>query len=310
MQNLKEKYGNVKGKKDSMYLYILYNCPQEKLKEHVKKQLSTIERVSDSYKRKLFSSRYYLLRDMADENPEDHVYNCVIFISDIIDSYNLTKQQQTLLREYEHQEISYCYNDHFDLEYLNDMINCNDPYHVYRIHNNKIDHVKMTKTKKVVSDSKESKQLEIQEFIDQTLPPNKRFIMFGVSSKLKGFSDDRAYQIITKGLRDEEVIDLIERIDQEDILIELEEDLSMIHDDKQMSKVVFKKNLQKKIEYGMIEKLYIDSAIHDKFIKNMKKINLDVSFKVIQIDTKIKSFVEDRERALAAYGGVVGIAYY
>lgn len=304
------RYREITGKKDSLYMYVLYNCTYQEIKDHIHKQLDTIDKVPDGYKRKLFSSRYFLFKEFLNDYNDDHIFNCTLFIDDNIDSYQLDQSVQKLLRKYDNRHITYRCDDRYDLQFLEDLLTNDDPYHVFRINGNKIDYVQMTKTKKYVVESKESKQLDLTEFITDNLPPNKKCILYGVSSKLKNFNDDRTYDIITKNLKDEEVIELIDRVDQEDILIALDKDLEMLHDDKQMHKVVFKKTIQEKIQYAQLEKLYIRSDMYDKFMSNMNRLELDTNFKIIQIDLKIESFIEDREKKILQYGGVVGITYY
>ena len=91
MEQFNEKYINIKGKTDSMYVYVMYNCSQSLIFEHVKKQLEYIDNINDSYKRKLYSSRYFLLRDTLtnQNNPDSHLYNYIIFISDEINIHHL-----------------------------------------------------------------------------------------------------------------------------------------------------------------------------------------------------------------------------
>ena len=47
-----------------------------------------------------------------------------------------------------------------------------------------------------------------------------------------------------------------------------------------------------------------------KFAEHMKKIGMEINFKVIKINPMIKSFVENREHILDQYCGVVGVTYY
>lgn len=306
MEFFRNEY-TVSGRSNSMYVYVLFNCTQEKIKEHIKKQIEIIDRVSDSFKRRLFLSRYHLLRDYI-ESREDLIYNHVFFIGDSINSHELSKDNLTVLSKYSHSEISFKYDDHFDLDYLEDLLFNDSPYHVFRVDSNKIDYLHLTKTKKVVISSKESKPLDIMEFINSTILPKSRYILYGLSSKLKDISDVRAYTVINKYIKDEELIEMIDRIDQEDKLIELITDLKMLQDSKHLHKIVLKKDILSKID--QLEKLYIDKSMCDKFKENMIKKGFDINFKIIVIDSKIKSFIEFRERTLDSYGGVVGVAYY
>jgi hypothetical protein len=310
MEQFKDLYKDSKGRTDSMYVYCLYECSQEMLKNHVKKQLDIIDRVSDPFKRKLFSSRYFLIRSMLEENMDDHNYNCVLFIGDTLSQHQLTNFNKSLLKKFDHQSISFVYDDHFDLEYLEDLIFNNVPYNIYRIDNNRIDYLHVTKTKKIKISEKESKSLDIKEFVDSTLPPNERYLLFGVSAKLKNFTDDRAYTIINHHIKDDDFINIIMQMDQEDLLINLSNDLMIINDSKQKQKIIFKNDIPVKIKNAQLEKLYIEHTLFDKFINNIKKNNLDVNFKIIIIDPRIKSFVQGNENTLEQYGGVLGVAYY
>ncbi len=75
-------------------------------------------------------------------------------------------------------------------------------------------------------------------------------------------------------------------------------------------KILHKKDIQKKIQYGQLEKMYIRIDMYDKFVSNMSKLGIVITFKILRIDLKIKSFVEDREKKISEYGGVIGVTYY
>lgn len=310
MDIYREKYKNIKGKNNSLYLYILYECTQEKIKDHIKKQIENIEKINDAFRRKMYLSRYHTFRDVIENNSDDYVYNCVVFINNDVEQYDLSNESKELLKKFDHCNISFSYDDHYDLEYLEDMIFNDDPYHMFRVNNNKIDYLHLTKTKKVILQSKESKPLNIMEFINELLPLNTRYIIYGISSKLKDISDERAYDVINGQMKDDELIDIIKRVDQEDLLTQLCSDLEMINDSKQMHKLIFKKEIASKIQNSLIQRLYIDSKLVNKFIENMTKGGFDMNFRTIIIDSSIKSFIENREKSLSQYDGVLGITYY
>lgn len=332
---IKDKYGKITGKTDSMYVYVLYECPKSEIISHIQNQLKIIDRITDGFKRKLFSARYYLLRDMinntveqngqnktkiknddtndnGDNNDKEYIFNNLIFISDTLASYELEESWYNLLKDYSHSHISYKYSDHYDIDFLIDLLENRTPYHIIKINNNCIEYIQITRTKKKLVQTYESKTLIIEDFIKEHITSKtiSKYIIYGVSSKLKGFTDPKCYQIINKSLKDEEVIEMIDQMDQDDILDQFDKDLEMISDSRQMNKIIFKKEIKQKIELGQIEKLYISDKIYDKFIENLKKFNLDINFKLIKIDTNIKSFIESREKKINNYDGVVGVAYY
>lgn len=312
MQEYKDKYAQKKGKSDSMYCYVLYMCPRDQIMEHIKKQIEYVNRITDVYKCKLFSSRYYLFKEQIESMAlkDDEMINMVFLIDDQVYAHDLTEQNMQILKKYAHHAISFKYDDHFDLEYLEDLLFNDTPYNVYKIMNNKVDFIQMTRTKKQTMETKESKSLDLMEFINQTLPQGGKYLLTGISGKLKGFQDPRAYCMINKELRMQDLMDMIDQIDQEDNLIAFDIDLAMMHDPKQSHKVVFKKELNEKIVNGQLAKLYIEEKMHKKFIENTKKNNIDMNFKIIVIDTRLKSFIEGREKRIEQYGGVCGIGYY
>lgn len=309
MNIYREKYKDIQGKTNSMYLYILYECTQEKILEHIKRQIEIINRINDHFKRHLYLSRYYIFREFIETNSYEHIYNSVLFINDDINEHLLSNENKDLLKRFNHSDISFSNDNHFDLNYLEDLIFNDHAYHLFRIINNKIDYLHLTKTKKVIVQSKETKSLNIMEFINSFLPANTKYIIYGVSSKLKTIDDDRAYTIINKLIKDSELIDIIERIDQEDILSELYSDLEMLNNSK-CNRLIFKKDLITKIRDSAIQKIYIDSKLIDKFNENMMKLGLNINFRIIKIDQSTKSFIENREKILDQYDGVLGITYY
>lgn len=312
MQEYKEKYANKRGKTDSMYIYVLYMCQRDQIIEHIKKQIEYVNRMTDMYKCKLFASRYYLFKDTIESMAlkDDDLINMVFFIDDRVDFHDLTSENIKILKKYAHQTISCKYDDHFDLGYLEDLLFNDTPYNVYKIMNNRVDFIQMTRTKKQTMDTKESKNLDLVEFIDTTLPQGGKYLLTGISGKLKGFTDPRAYCVINKELKMQDLMNMIDQIDQEDNLMAFDTDLMMLHDPKQSQKVIYKKGLNEKIVNGQLAKLYISEKLFKKFMENAKKNAIDTNFKIIVIDTKLKSFNEGRETKIEEYGGVCGISYY
>lgn len=312
MQEYRDKYGTKKGKTDSMYVYVLYMCQRDQIIEHIKKQIEYVNRITDVFKSKLFSSRYYSFKDMIESMAlkDDDLINMAFLIDDQVYTNALTDHNLQILKKYAHQTISFKYDDHFDLDYLEDLIFNDTPYNIYKIMNNRIDFIQMTRTKRQIMETKESKTLDLTDFINTTLPPGGKYLLIGISGKLKGFQDPRAYCVINRELKLQDLMDMIDQIDQEDNLIMFDNDISMLHDPKQSQKVIFKKELNGKIVNGQLAKLYIEEKMHQKFMDNIKKNNIDVNFKIIVINSRLKSFNDGREKKIEQYGNVVGIGYY
>lgn len=314
------KYKNIIGKTDSLYIYILYNCHYTEIHEHIKKQQNNIKRIADPYKKKLFSSRYQVFRELIENDiiineTEDFKYNSIIFIgnNDYINIYDLTDTNIFILRKYNHRTITFVNNNYYDLIYLEDLIFNDDPYHIYKFDNNKIEYIHMTRTKRMIVNDKQLKHAaDAQNFISATLQLNKhtKYVIINISTKYKLTIPDEHACIIKQHMSDNEIMEMMDKIDQEIILEKFEIDLTMMHNPKYQNRLVFKKDILLKIKNAQLEKLYIEKLLYVKFVDNMKKQGLDINCKIIIIDTKLKSFVENRETKINIYDGVVGVTYY
>lgn len=305
-----EKYKNIKGKTDSMYVYVLFNCDHTEIMNHIKKQSDILERVNDSYKRKLFQSRYFLLREMIEASDVTEIFNCVIFLGDILERHELSKENLGLLNKFKHQKITFTYDSSFNLEFLEDLLFNNDPCHLFRVDNNKVEYIQMTKTKKIIVRSKESKLLDLKAFIDENISSKTRYILCGISSKLNDIKDTRSYGVINGFIKDNEIDGFVRRMYQEELIKLLKEDLTLMQNQKTLHRIVFKQDLTKIIRESKLQKLYIDSTLKNKFLSNMEKSDLIVDFKLISLDKNIKSFSENDEKILDSYSGIVGVTYY
>jgi len=308
----KTLYNNIKGKSNSMYVYVLYECTQDLIKDHIKKQFEIVNRSNDSFKRSLLSSRYFGLKSLVESNKDDHVYNCVIFVGTNTTEHPLTNFNKQILKRFDHQRISYSYDDHFDLNFLEDLIFNDDPYHMFRVNSNRIDYIQLTKYKKISIKTKESKSLDIEEFINESLSSTARYVICGVSTKITKniYDDHRVYAVINKTVKDSEFIDLIDQINQQQILDSLVDDLTMMSDIKTLHRIIFKKDITTCIRNAQLQTLYINIKLVDKILDSMKKANVPITFKMCIIDPSIKSFNDEQEKILDQYAGVVGVTYY
>jgi len=234
------------------------------------------------------------------------------FLADRLESYQLSQKHIALLTSFCVQPITFRYGSKFDLDFLFDLVSNTKTFDTFRIHNNKIDHILISKTKKRTMVSLESKELDLHSFIHSQLShPTNKYVLFGVSSKLKNYSDPQAYVVIHRNLKDAEIFDMVDVIEKEAVLDALDNDLEMLKLDKKMHRVCFKNEIKDKIAMANLEKLYVSDKVYDKMMANMARMGMDHSgFKVIRIDTTVSSFIENREKRILIYDGVVGITFY
>lgn len=304
------KFKHIKGKKDSLYSYVLFNCSYAKIRDHITKQINNLDRMKDLYKKQLYISRYSLLKDHIECNDEKTVFNTIIFLGDKLCTIPLEEKSKNILKLYDHRCITYTCNDNYNIDYLLDLLYNDNHINVIKLNNNKIEYIRMTLSKKKVFNHKESKTLDIDKFINDNILSNEKFIIYGISSKLKKYKNERAYTVINNHLKDSDINDIINRIEQEDILTNLNNDLGLLQDVRHAHKIVFKKEILNAIRSGKLNKLYIDSLLIEKFNSNLAKMKIDINFDIIKIDRNIKSFKENNENIIATYDGVIGVNYY
>jgi hypothetical protein len=313
--NIKTEYEDKVGKTDSMYVVVIYKCNVDELLEFTKNKMQNAMKIKDSHRRGRAKTAYYNIRQFAEEYPEDHIFNNLIMMdveNDAYDVFSLNQSTITLLNSYDCDNIWYRCTDHYDLNELYDYLESDKYYHMFRVKNNKVRYIKLGKTKKIVADTHESKSLDLIEYINNKIPQDARFLAYGVSSKLSQLSKDdpKAYDVLNYDVSDSSAIDFIQKMDQSDILDVFETDLQLMNDMKTLHRVIFKKDF-KSDKIAILQKIYIDKRILDKFLENCKNKEIEISFEIVVIDHRIKDFNEGRElRILEEFGGVVGVTYY
>jgi hypothetical protein len=313
---LREKSLDKIGKKDSLYTIVLFNCEQSTLLEFTKKQMLSITKIKDSYKRARANKAYYLLKQFAEEYEDMNKFNVLILMdveNNIFNDYKLTKSHLKLLSSYTCDEIWLKCSDKYDFDELEDYLESDISYNLFRVKNNSVRYTKLGKGKKILINSLESKTLNLEEYITSYIGTDK-YLVYGVSSKLSALSNSdlasNSYAIINHDVSDSEAIEYIGKMDQSNLLDEFYTDLDLINNSKTMDRIIFKKDFSP-ANLAKLQKLYIDKRIKDKFYENCQKNNIDISFDIKVIDHLINDFDSGRElRLMNDYGGVVGLTYY
>jgi hypothetical protein len=315
---IKTQFVDKIGKKDSLYTIVLFNCSQSTLLEFTKKQMLSITKIKDSYKRARANKAYYLLKQYAEEYEETNKFNVLILMdveNDVFNDYKLTKLHLKLLSSYKCNEVWLKCSNIYDFDELEDYLESDISYNLFRVKNNSIRYTKLGKGKKILINSLESKTLNLEEYITSYIGTDK-YLVYGVSSKLSALSKSNSdlasnsYAIINHDVSDSEAIEYIGKMDQSNLLDEFYTDLDLINNSKTMDRIIFKKDFSP-ANLAKLQYMYIDKRIKDKFYKNCQKNNIDISFGIKVIDHLINDFDSGRElRLMNDYGGVVGLTYY
>jgi len=317
ISQIEEQFKDRVGKTDSIYTVVLFNCGTEELLEFTKSKSQIVQKIKDSHRRGRAKKAYYNLKEFGESFAEEMNHNCLILMDvekDLFEVFELPKRVVKLLSEYECDQIWLKCTDHVDLNELRDYLESDEYFNLFRVKNNTVRHIRLGRTKRVMVDSKESRSLILADYIHDRLDATTKYLAYGVSSKLAPLKSadirQRAYDVLSYDINDNDAIDYIQRMEQSDILDQMDDDYSLINNQKTMDRVIFKKEF-KPNKMGILQKMYIDRRMVEKFMQNCEKGNVDVSWEVIVIEHTIKDFEEGRElRLMNEFGGVMGITYY
>jgi hypothetical protein len=305
-----QQYQDAKGKKNSFYIYVCHQCPQEELVDHLKNQKKTISTLSDGYKRKLFGAQYQRLLDLIQrEYHPEAIISEIFLVGEGLDRHQLAREWSKLLHKYSCPKINFCYDDHFDLEWLKDYLTNDDPYHLVNLNNNRFNHICLTKTKKATLSSTEDKALTLSDFVAKNLE-GKRYLLYGTSSKMKGFQDPKMYCMINGSIPDSEMMKVVDRIDNQNKIDELKSDLEMLNQQKTLHRIRFKTEITESLRNGAIARLYLTPETHRKLIEGASRAGIELPPSMVVIDPQTKSFQDGQEQLIVTHGSVVGVTYY
>ena len=315
--SIEDEFKNISGKTSSLYMVVLFECGVEELLKHTFNKVRSTGKIKDAHLRARARKANFNLKEFGGSFEENERLSYLLMMDverDNLEIFKLSDNAVELLTAYECPDIWIRCDNHYDLTILKDYLESDDYYNLFRVKNNKVSHIKLGMTKKVVANSEESKTLNLPEYIESRLDSNSKYLAYGVSSKLASLNNTdirgRAYDVLSHDISDSNAIDFIIRMQQSDLLDRMDDDYEFIQNPKTMHRVIFKKDF-KPDKIAILQRIYIDKRILEKFKENCEKGGVDISFEIITIDSSIKDFQEGREsRLFTELDGVMGFTYY
>lgn len=317
MEQFVSEHSSIVGKTETIYCFVSHQMSVENFKEYCRDKSQNALKIKDSHRRGRARSAYYAVQSFLDDYQDDDILDVLLALdvdSDSLEAYRLSEDHIRLLKSYDCGDLNVWCGDHYPIDQISDYLESDEHFNLFRVKNNSVTHIKLGRTKKVRSDAHESRSLVLADYVAGRLAPNQKYIAYGTSSKLAPLMSSeiasRAYSIMNHDVSDADAIDMIGKMDQSDILDDLDSTLELIHNMKTMDRVIFKKDFTLE-NIAKLEKVYLDQRIEARFRENCDKKGLDVSFEIMIINSNIKDFQEGRElKLMNDYGGVVGLTYY
>jgi len=274
MEELK-KFRKFSGKQNSLITCYFYNKSKEEAINFISKQLDLVQNIKDSYKKKMANDLIYNFKCHIENEPTSNINMIYLVSPEEINSFNLSKDQINILKEYNKPEYLYDVSDTYNINYLEDLFTDFTFYKVYELDKKSITEyqIKSTKKKKIAS-KKVSNQTELVELIDKSVD-----LVHGTSTFLKNFN----CEIINfnKRLSEEEVLEQIYKIKITNTHNDLRNLLDNITNPEYEDKIIFGgKETKKYTELSMLSKLYIHESIYKKFLNVFKEY---INFSVVEV---------------------------
>lgn len=283
---------NTRDNHESLFTIMIYNTTKEIFLKDLNDRLKKIQEIKNSFKKKKLNDRLYKFIQKIELDNKDIYYN-VFLISDDILSFNLTKKDFIILKEWNIVNYMFMYDEYFKLEYLKDLLtNIN----FYDIIINNTHYKGNLNKKKIIKDKPNAEYLK-------TLA-----VPFFYCGKLpKDMSNKNMIENLNVLTSWNEAIELINQIEIKNENIKLQTFL----DESNKDKYIYKAEIYDEIENYNIKLLYVHKEIKESFLNEIKEKNLiqNLNFQINYINS-IKGVSDSSTTLKNDYCGFIGLKYY
>lgn len=288
----------LRGKLDTMITVIIYDYKKDDFLKFLDKQLETVNKIKDAFKKKYLNDRIYNFK-LNVESSAPELINYIYLVGDELYKHELTTNEIKTLKEYNKKTMYYEFSDRFKIDYIDKLFNDFKFYKIAELDKKKLMFYDMNSTK--------IKRQESETINNQTelLEISSKFdLLHGNSTLLKNFTCKKP--TFNKRLSSEEVIDEIEKM----IIINnhnrLQNLIDNISNPKFEDKIFFGGIETKKYtEMSLVKVLYIHETIYRKFLNHFNEY---INFQVIEI--KKLSGGDISEKLFHDYDKCIGELYY
>lgn len=300
-----EKFKNLEGKYESMYIFVANNIIVELFIEKVKKMIGIIEEIQNSSKRNHLKTILSNFCNFLIQIQNGTHINGIFMVNNNINEIPFDKYWTETLNLFDCGELMINYGDKFNLVWLKNLLLDRTYIHVLHLKGNALKHIHLNTTKKRVQEEKEQKGMSVQTYINENIPKTELCIVHGISSLIKGIDENYRIKILNGHQKDSDIESEYEKLINSQNAILLQQWLDKILDPKDGQKLVFGKDISKCIELRTLKTMFCSPEMKKKIYEKIPSDNLN--FEIIEV----KSFGEDVGKRLRdEFKGGVGVKYY
>jgi hypothetical protein len=304
-EDIFENYRDTTETIGSLFTIIIHNSDVSKAVLAIQHRLKLASEMRQSKKKTTVCQRLSHFNEYLGKLETDFQLNSVFLISDKINEISLTKSWISVLSEYDIETFIFKYGSHFEIDYLKNLLTDFDFKDIMHVKNNEYTHFVLNSTKKKIRFEKESKNFDLADYIQKNI--KDKCVIHGVSAILKFFKCD-PHWVFNKKLTDDEILSIFRNEEVSQIHIELEKYMAMIKNEKLMHRIVFGKDIEKRIMEKTLQTLYCSPEIHKKIMKKLPQEYFTTNFHIYKVESLTKGDVADRLKT--DFSGALGITYY
>lgn len=302
------EFRNSTDKFESLYIFVVYNITVETFIEKINKIIGLVDQIANPHKKNYIRNKLVKISESFEGTPLDTILNNVFLLNDKFHHLELRKEWKKNLIDFDCDNFVYKRANEFDLEWLRDYLLDISYIHILHLKSNQLKHYYLNTTKKKLFNEIQSKSFNLEEYIGQTIKAKTICVIHGVSIVLKNTEhlETDYIRIFRTDIKDDEILDIVEKINNDRNLIKLQNVFAKILDPKEGKKIVFGKDISSNIQNKMLQTLYCTP----KKLAKLKE-NIDPDLLIFEIII-IRSFsnADSGRQLIDDFGGVIGVTFY
>ena len=302
-------HAETRDKFESQFTIISFDNPPTELIEKVQHQLGLINLMSDRVKRGYLYARLRDFRDYLQNRFTDdtHKVTGIFLVGKETHSFALHDSWRSVVEKFDVEPFIFRHGEYFDLSFLRSLLTEDRRYDVITVSPTRFTHYHHNPSKRRMVHQDGAKTSEVLEYLKKI---EAVCLVHGtgsvVSNLANNLEEGKFHRIIVpKSLRDTEITEQFERHANTGNASQLEVWLSRMLHPEYGKRLVFGKDIEKRITERQIKTLYCSPEMVAKI---RKRVPADLlNFEIVEV----KSYGDDTGRRLQRdYSGAVGITYY
>lgn len=298
------KFIGLKDKFDSQFMIICHDITLDDLKDKIIHQVELIKLVNDTVKRNHLLKKITGFRDYLENMQNRKIISSVFFIHSNPEEVRLTNEWCNVLKSFNVDKYMFKRGDYFDIGYLKSLLTDTSYHDIIHVNNNTLTHFHLNSTKKKTYFKDDKSTLDVEAYVKENV--KDYCVVHGVSGAIKNLKSTSTMVVNNGFLKDTEIFNMIERILNTKNSESLNEWLNNITNPKLMHRLVFGKDIEKRIITKLLKTLYCSPEFHEKI-----KQKVPEEFHIFEI-VVVKSLEKgDIGNVLKTnYSGAVGVTFY